>query len=159
MIFVVLGTQKNQFNRFLNMVEELVKSGDIKEPVVAQIGYTRFETDLFKCFSMVNEEEFQNYVSDASVIITHSGSGALFSALKKGKKIIAVARLKKYGEMIDDHQTELVKKLSEEGYILDGTYSLKDAWDKLPNFTPRKYDFSNTIGEVIANWIDNDLIK
>ncbi len=159
MVFVVLGTQKNQFNRFLTMVEELVKSGEIKEPVVAQIGYTKFETDLFKCFSMVSEEEFQKYVSEASVIITHSGSGALFSAIKKGKKIIAVARLKKYREMIDDHQTELVKKLSEEGYILDGTYSLKDAWDKLQNFTPRKFDFSNTIGEVIANWIDNDLIK
>ena len=158
MVFVVLGTQKNQFTRFLDMVEELVKSGEIKEPVVAQIGYTEYKTDLFKCFSMVNEEEFQRYVSEASVIITHSGSGALFSAIKKGKKIIAVARLKKYGEMIDDHQTELVKKLSEEGYILDGTYSLKDAWNMLSSFTPRKYDFSNTIGEVIANWIDNDLI-
>jgi len=159
MVFVVLGTQKNQFTRFLDMVEELVKSGEIKEPVVAQIGYTEFKTDSFKCFSMVSEEEFQRYVSEASVIITHSGSGALFSAIKKGKKIIAVARLMKYGEMVDDHQTELVKKLSEEGYILDGTYSLKEAWNKLSDFTPRKYDFSNTIGEVIANWIDNDLIK
>lgn len=158
MVFVVLGTQKNQFSRFLTMVEELVKSGSIKEPVVAQIGYTKFETTLFKCFSMVSEDEFQKCVSEASVVITHSGSGALFSAIKKGKKIIAVARLKKYGEMIDDHQTELVKKLTEEGYILDGTYSLKEAWEKIPGFTPRKYDFSNTIGDVIANWIDNDLI-
>lgn len=159
MVFVVLGTQKNQFTRFLDMVEELVKSGEIKEPVVAQIGYTEFKTDSFKCFSLVSEEEFQRYVSEASAIITHSGSGALFSAIKKGKKIIAVARLKKYKEMVDDHQTELVKKLTEEGYILDGTYSLKDAWAKLDGFTPRRYDFSNTIGETIATWIDNDLIK
>lgn len=159
MVFVILGTQKNQFTRFLSMVEELVKSGDITEPVVAQIGYTKFETKLFKCFSVVSEEEFQKYVSESSVVITHSGSGALFSAIKKGKKIIAVARLKKYGEMIDDHQTELVKKLTEEGYILDGTYSLKDVWNKLPDFTPRKYDFTNTISEVISNWIDNDLLK
>ena len=158
MIFVILGTQKNQFTRMLSMVEELVSEGDVKEPVVAQIGYTDFKTDKFQCFSMVNEEEFQKYVSEASVIITHSGSGALFSAIKKGKKIIAVARLKKYDEMVDDHQTELVKKLTEEGYILDGTYSLKDAWEKLANFTPRAYDFKNTIGETISNWIDNDLI-
>jgi UDP-N-acetylglucosamine transferase subunit ALG13 len=81
----------------------------------------------------------------------------LFSAIKRQKKIIAVARLQKYGEMVDDHQTELVKKLTEEGYILDGTYSLKEAWDKLENFKPRQYDFHNTIGETIANWIDNDL--
>lgn len=159
MVFVILGTQKNQFTRMLTMVEELVTKGMIKEPVVAQIGYTNFQTDKFKCFSMVSEEDFQNYVSEASVIITHSGSGALFSAIKKGKKIIAVARLKKYSEMVDDHQTELVKKLTEEGYILDGTYSLMDAWEKLDGFQPRQYDFSNTIGDTIANWIDNDLIK
>ena len=159
MVFVVLGTQKNQFPRFLNMVEELVKSGAVKEPVVAQIGYTKYETNSFECFSMVNEEEFQKYVSEASVVITHSGSGALFSAIKKGKKIIAVARLAKYGEMVDDHQTELVTKRTEEGYILDGTDSLQEAWGKLSGFSPRKYDFTNTIGEVIANWIDNDLIK
>jgi len=159
MVFVVLGTQKNQFTRMLTMVEELVISGEIKEPVVAQIGYTDFQTDRFKCFSMVNETEFQNYISEASVVITHSGSGALFSAIKKGKKIIAVARLKKYNEMVDDHQTELVKKLSEDGYILDGTLSLKDAWGKLNGFQPRQYDFCNTIVETIANWIDEDLIK
>ncbi len=158
MIFVVLGTQKNQFARMLKMVEDLIKSRDIKEEVIAQIGYTVFQTDLFRCFSMVSEENFQKYVADASAIITHSGSGALFSAIKRGKKIIAVARLQKYGEMIDDHQTELVGKLSEEGYILDGTYSIIEAWDKMKVFIPRKFDFSNTISEAIANWIDNDLI-
>ena len=55
MIFVILGTQKNQFTRMLSMVEELVSEGDVKEPVVAQIGYTDFKTDKFQCFSMVNE--------------------------------------------------------------------------------------------------------
>ena len=159
MVFVILGTQKNQFARMLSMVEELIASGTINEPVVAQIGYTNFQTEKFKCFSIVNETDFQQYVAKASVIITHSGSGALFSAIKKQKKIIAVARLKKYGEMVDDHQTELVKKLTQEGYILDGTHSLKEAWDKLNNFQPRQYDFSNTIVEKIAEWIDNDLIK
>lgn len=156
MIFVILGTQKNQFPRMLKMVDELVVNGDVKERVIAQIGYTDYKTENFQCFTMVNEEEFQQYVADASVIITHSGSGALFSAIKKQKKIIAVARLQKYGEMVDDHQTELVNKLTEEGYILDGTYSLKEAWDKLGNFKPRQYDFHNTIGETIAKWIDNN---
>lgn len=159
MIFVVLGTQKNQFVRMLEMVEELVKSGAVNEPVIAQIGYTKYETKNFQCFKMVDESDFQKYVSEASVIITHSGSGALFSAIKHGKKIIAVARLKEYDEMIDDHQTELVRKLTEEGYILDGTRSIVEAWKKLPDFKPRPFDFSNTIVDVISNWINNDLIK
>lgn len=158
MIFVILGTQKNQFTRMLTMVDELIETGMISEPVIAQIGYTSYTAKHFECFSMVPEEDFQKYVEESSAIITHSGSGALFSAIKKGKKIIAVARLKKYGEMVDDHQTELVKKLAEEGYILDGTHSIIEAWKKIDKFVPRKHDFTNNIGEVIANWIDNDLI-
>lgn len=159
MVFVVLGTQKNQFTRMLEMVDDLVKAGAVNEPVIAQIGYTEYETKNFQCFRMVDEADFQKYISEASVVISHSGSGALFSAIKQGKKIIAVARLKEYGEMIDDHQTELVRKLTEEGYILDGTRSILEAWGKLPGFNPRPFDFTNTIVGVISNWIDNNLIK
>ena len=148
MVFVVLGTQKNQFTRMLEMVDDLVKAGAVNEPVIAQIGYTEYETKNFQCFRMVDEADFQKYISEASVVISHSGSGALFSAIKQGKKIIAVARLKEYGEMID-----------EEGYILDGTRSILEAWGKLPGFNPRPFDFTNTIVGVISNWIDNNLIK
>lgn len=155
MIFVILGTQKNQFTRFLTIVEDLVKKGIVTEKIIAQIGYTDFTTDHFECIKMVDENKFQQLVEEASVIITHSGSGALFSAIKKGKKIIAVARLAKFGEMIDDHQTELVRKLTEEGYILDGTYSLEDAWKKIPSFNPRPFDFTNTICEAIEQYIEN----
>ncbi len=157
MIFVVLGTQKNQFQRLLCMVEDLISSGLVNEPIIAQIGYTEYESKNFQTFKMVDESMFQQYVSEASVIITHSGSGALFSAIKKGKKIIAVARLSEYGEMIDDHQVELVRKLTEEGYILNGTYSIKDAWIKMQDFTPRSFDFSNTIVDVLRNCIDKGI--
>lgn len=43
--------------------------------------------------------------------------------------------------MLNDHQTEIVRKLSQEGYILDGTYSIVDAWEKLDGFIPRENDF------------------
>lgn len=59
--------------------------------------------------------------------------------------------------MVDDHQTELAKKLSEEGYIIDGTYSLVDAWSKLQDFTPRANDFQCTIVDelrlVLKEWM------
>ena len=91
------------------------------------------------------ETEFKEYIAKADVVISHAGSGALFSAIQKGKKCIAVARLAKYNEMLNDHQTELVRKLSEDGYILDGTYSIIDAWKKLDSFVPRKCDFECNI--------------
>lgn len=156
MIFVTLGTQQIPFTRIMQMLDELIVQENVKDEVVVQAGYTDYETKNFKCVKFLKEEEFQQYIAKATIIITHAGSGALFSSIKSGKKVIAVARLCKYGEMIDDHQTELTRKLAEEGYILDGTNSLVDAWKKIESFIPRKNDFVCTIPQVLENIFSNN---
>ena len=57
--------------------------------------------------------------------------------------------------MINDHQTEIVCKLSSEGYILDGTYDLKTAWKKVSTFTPRINDFHCEIGDRIKQLLSS----
>ena len=156
MIFVTLGTQQISFTRIMQMLDELIVQENVKDEVVVQAGYTDYETKNFKCVKFLKEEEFQQYIAKATIIITHAGSGALFSSIKSGKKVIAVARLCKYGDMIDDHQTELTRKLAEEGYILDGTNSLVDAWKKIGSFIPRKNDFVCTIPQVLENIFSNN---
>ena len=136
MIFVILGTQRIPFVRLLKSVDSLIESQIIYDEVIAQSGHTEYDARNFRCVPFLSEEEFQDYIDKASVIITHSGSGSIFSALKKKKKVIAVARLKENGEMQDNHQTELVYKLSKEGMILDGSDSLEAAWNKLKTFEP-----------------------
>ena len=142
MVFITLGTQGNQFPRCLQMVEELISTLHPKHEFIAQLGNTHYSSKTIKCLDYVSESEFKKYISNADIIISHAGSGALFSAIQNGKKCIAVARLKKYNEMLNDHQTELVRKLTEEGYILDGTYSIIDPWKNIDNFIPRKNDFT-----------------
>lgn len=154
MVFITLGTQGNQFPRCLEMVEQLIKEVNPTHEFVAQLGNTKYTSDKIKCFEYVSENEFKELIRKADVVITHAGSGALFSAIKQGKKAIAVARLKKYNEMLNDHQTELVTKLSQEGYILDGTYSIVDAWKKLESFNPRPCDFECTLQQEISALID-----
>lgn len=153
MIFVTLGTQGRGFNRLLKMVEDLIREYKLKD-VIAQVGYTHYHSDFIKCVSFIPYDEYEHYMSEAEVIITHAGTGAIFSSLKKGKKVIAVARLKKYGEMVNDHQTEIVKKLSKEGYLIDGTDSIIEAWKKLQSFTPRDCDFKCTLPEEVGKQID-----
>lgn len=157
MIFVTLGTQAMDFTRCLKMLDEMIEHYGITEEVVVQIGNSNYESKNFKVLSFLPEETFNKYIEEASVVITHAGSGAIFNAIKKGKKTIVVARLKKYHEMVDDHQTELTRKLSEEGYIIDGTYSLVDAWAKLQGFIPRPNDFQCTMVEelrkIIGEWM------
>lgn len=156
MIYVTLGTQANDFSRCMKMVEELVVEANIKDKVVAQTGYTTYHPDSVECFDFVSENKYQELMENADIIISHAGTGALFSSIKKGKKVIAVARLTKYGEMVNDHQTEIVRKLSGEGYILDGTYDLKSAWKKVSSFTPKKNDFhceiGNRIKQLLSSW-------
>ena len=153
MIFVTVGTQPNGFLRCLKEVEKLIETFNITEDVIAQIGNTDFETDKFKTIRFTSENEFKEYIQNASVVITHAGSGAIFNSIKAGKKAIAMARLHDFNEMADNHQTELVKKLSEGGYIIDGTYSLIDAWPKLETFVPRHNDFECNIVPTLDNWI------
>ena len=137
------------------MIENLINDKKIDEPVIAQTGYTQYKPKGIKCVPFVTEEEYQRYISEARIIISHAGTGAIFSSIAKGKTVIAIARLSKYGEMVNDHQTEIVKKLSEGGYILDGTYSIMNAWKQLDTFIPRPCDFECTLPQEIEKLIDN----
>lgn len=154
MVFISLGTQGNQFPRFLEMVDRLIEELHPNHEFIAQTGYTKYESDKIQLKPFLSEVEFKEYIAKADVVITHAGSGALFSAIKQGKKIIAVARLKQYNEMVNDHQTELVRKLSEDGYILDGTYSIIEAWKRIESFTPRRCDFSCSLPQEIRKVLD-----
>lgn len=153
MIFVTLGTQAKDFSRLLKMVEELAKVHNIGE-IIAQVGYTKYHPQGMTVYSFIPSEQYEQFVGKADVIITHAGTGAIFSALKRQKKVIAVARLKRNGEMIDDHQTEIVKKLSSEGYILDGTNSIISCWEQLNTFTPQPFDLVCTLPQAIGKQID-----
>ena len=153
MIFVTLGTQAKDFSRLMKMVEDLVRDYGLKD-VIAQTGHTKYIPQNVKCIPFVSVDQYEEYISNADVVISHAGTGALFSSIKKGKKVIAVARLAKYGEMVNDHQTEIVHKLAGEGYILDGTNSVIDAWKQLDTFTPRPCDFECTLPQEIGKLID-----
>lgn len=154
MVFITLGTQGNQFPRCLQMVEELIDTLHPEHEFIAQLGNTKYTSDKIKILEYVSETEFKELIGKADIVITHAGSGALFSAIKQGKKAIGVARLHKYHEMGNDHQTELVTKLTKEGYILDGTNSIIEAWKRLDGFTPRACDFKCTLPQEIQKIVD-----
>ena len=104
MIFITLGSQKFQFNRLLKAVDKIGADEDI----FAQIGYSDYKPQHYKYKEFLDRDEFENMMSKADIVITHGGTGAIIEAVKKGKKVIAVPRLKKYGEHVDDHQIQLI---------------------------------------------------
>ena len=117
MIFVTLGSQKFQFNRLLKVMDELIKKNLISEEVFAQIGYSDYIPKNYKYKDFLDREEFSKQMSEADIVITHGGTGAIIGAVKKGKKVIAVPRLAKYEEHVDNHQKEIVKQFEDMNFI------------------------------------------
>ena len=107
MIFITLGSQKFQFNRLLKAIDKLIEQGKIKEEVFAQIGYSDYQPINYNYKQFLDRDEFASMEGRADIVITHGGTGAIIGAVKKGKKVIAVPRLAKYGEHVDDHQKNL----------------------------------------------------
>ena len=158
MILVLLGTQNNSFHRLLEEIDNLIQKGIIKEEVVVQAGYTKYETSNMKQFDLIDSEEFEELQKKARIIITHGGVGSIISSIKKGKKVIAVPRLHEYGEHVNNHQKQIVELFKEKGYII-GISDVKDlekALLEVEKFKPVKFQQKNEkMLKLIENFIDS----
>ena len=114
MVFVSVGTQKQQFLRIFNMVEnsEVLKDDEI----VAQTGNTKFSSKKIKMIKSIDTSKFNEYIKKADFVICHGGVGTIFNALENNKRVLVVPRLGKYNEHINDHQLEVAGELEKEGY-------------------------------------------
>lgn len=158
MILVLLGTQHNDFHRLLEEIEKNIKKGNIKEEVIVQAGFTKYKSENMKIFNMVPKSELEKLVDKADLIITHAGVGSIEMSLEKNKKVIAVPRLKKYGEHVNDHQKEIAQEFSKKGWIIgiDDVKFLGEAIEKSKNFIPIKYlvNRDNQMIKIIKTFID-----
>ena len=142
MILVLLGTQNNSFHRLLEKMDELIEKKVIDEKVLVQSGYTKYESKNMRVFDIIPQEELERNQEQADLIITHGGVGSIISSIKKEKKVIAVPRLHKYHEHVNDHQKQIVEAFDRKGYII-GVNSIKElekAIIKAQDFIPLKYD-------------------
>lgn len=158
MILVTLGTQDKSFERLLVALEAQIKKGNIKEEVIVQAGYTKYDSKNMKIFDLISTDEFEELMDKCDLLITHGGVGSIVSGLKKNKKIIAVPRLKKYMEHTNDHQLEIINEFVNEGYILGVTNlsELAKVLKKVKKFKPKKFSSNtkNVVG-IIENYIDS----
>ncbi len=145
MIFVTLGTQDKSFSRLLKAIDKEIEKGTIKDKVVVQAGLTKYKSKNMEIFDLIPADKFDQYIEKSDLVITHGGAGSILTALKKNKKVIAAARLSKYKEHTNDHQIQIVKEFSDEGYILElnDFNKLGKLIEKSKKFKPKKF-MSNT---------------
>ena len=145
MIFVTLGTQDKSFSRLLKAIDKEIEKGTIKDKVVVQAGLTKYKSKNMEIFDLIPADKFDQYIEKSDLVITHGGAGSILTALKKNKKVSAAARLSKYKEHTNDHQIQIVKEFSDEGYILElnDFNKLGKLIEKSKKFKPKKF-MSNT---------------
>ena len=157
MILVTLGTQDKSFNRLLDAIQKEIDNGNIKDKIVVQAGTTKYVSKDMEIFDLIDRDKFNELMSECDLLITHGGVGSILTGLKNNKKVIAVPRLAKYNEHINDHQKQIIEKFSEAGYILgvENLEKLSDTLKKVKTFKPKKY-ISNTDNmiKIIENYID-----
>lgn len=104
-------------------------------------GFTKYRSENMKIFDLIPSDQYKDYVDRADLIITHGGAGSIIQSIRLGKKVIAVPRLQKYSEHVNDHQLEIVKAFKNKGYIIgiNDVSELKEALLNVDSFKPIEF--------------------
>ena len=133
MIFVTVGTTK--FEALVKKIDEIAT--ELNEKIIMQIGKGKYIPKNCEYFTF--KKEISEYQQKADLIITHGGAGTLFELLTlKNKRIIGVNNT----QLIDEHQSDLLKKLAAEKHIIwcSNLNTIKKDVLKSRTFKFKKYD-------------------
>jgi UDP-N-acetylglucosamine transferase subunit ALG13 len=158
MILVLLGTFPIPFPRPLLAIDELCASGRITEEVIVQNGHTQVDCPHLTLRPFIDPDELLALYDQARLIISHAGTGSLIKGVKLGKPVIAIPRLQKLGEHIDDHQVEILREFTNRGYVLPWSEDtpLAALLDRVKDFVPKPYTSEKQqIVNYLTDYIDS----
>lgn len=158
MIFVVLGSQKFQFNRLLKSLDIAVENGLITDSIFAQTGSSDYEPRNYEYSNFLDRDEYKNKLSQSDVVICHGGTGVIVGAVKNNKKVIAIARLSRYNEHVDDHQLQIINQFAQANMIsyVDEPDEIPGKLEEIKNITFEKYvSNQKTINNYLKEYIDS----
>lgn len=118
MIFVTVGSRNYPFDRLFKKLDELVLKGIIEDEIFAQIGTSNYKPTQFQYTEFLSQEEFLSKILESKFVISHGASGSIMKALNARKQVIAVTRLEKYGEHINDHQIQNNEAFGLNKYVV-----------------------------------------
>lgn len=157
MIFVTVGSRNYPFDRLFKKLDELYEHGVLTDTMFAQTGTSTYQPKHFEYKNFISQEEFLDKINEADIVVSHGASGSIMKALNAGKKVIAVTRLEKYGEHINDHQIQNNEAFSSNGYVLMSDLELTDLGDcfkKIYSGTDQLASWENKDPMAIVNIID-----
>ena len=88
----------------------------------------------------MEKKKFDEILINASGVIAHAGIGIIQTSLDNNKPLLVMPRLRKYHEVVHDHQVGIAKKFEEHGYILVAykEQELSEKIQAMKDFIPKK---------------------
>ena len=117
MIFVTVGTEKYPFDRLIRAIDEAAARLP-GEPVLVQAGQSRFVPQACRWERAYPYAEMEGYIAQARVVVAHAGVGSILLCLRHGKIPVVMARLRAFGEHVDDHQLQIAERMARMGCVL-----------------------------------------
>lgn len=157
MIFVTVGSRNYPFDRLFKKLDELYEKGVLQDEMFAQTGTSTYRPKHYQYKDYISQEEFLQKITEANIVVSHGASGSIMKALNAEKKVIAVTRLEKYGEHINDHQIQNNTAFGSNGYVLvadDELTNLDECFRKIYDGTDGLIPWENKDPMAIVNLID-----
>lgn len=150
MIFVTVGTHEQQFNRLVSAADKLAD----KESVFIQSGYSDFDIKRADYERFISADKMKRLIETSEIVITHGGPGSIMAVLETGKVPVAVPRLARFKEHVNDHQLQFCKKLALEGkcILVTEVEKLPEAIDEARKISR---DLSAEIKENRSRFVEN----
>lgn len=159
MIFITVGSQKFPFDRLIKAMDELTAQRGIKD-VFAQTGSSGYIPLHMQNSAYLDKHLFDEKIKNCDILVTHAAAGVMISGMRYRKKIIAIPRLEKYREHVDNHQTELAQALAHKNHLLyiEDTSKLPAALDVIytHKFDIYKPDPQSTVS-IITDFIEKNI--
>lgn len=117
MIFLTVGTEY-PFDRLVRAVDEAIPHLPVEEAVFGQIGPSRIRPHNMEYMVKLDKLEYERKMLESRAVISHAGMGTIMLALKLRKPLLVMPRLRKFGEIVNNHQITTARHFGQLGYFI-----------------------------------------
>jgi len=153
-VLVVVGTFRDGMDRLLQLID-----GASPLPgsplVICQIGHSKYVPHTAEWYRWKANQDFQDDISEADLIITHDGSNTIALALEAAKPVVVVPRAT--FELDYESNAELANELSRRAWVKLATTAegLREAVARTTDVSP-EWDFQ---GLPMASCVAEEIAK
>lgn len=110
---VTVGTDHHPFDRLIGWINDwLGQHQALASEFFVQSGSARLRPACAGA-TFLQAGQLDRLLDGADVIICHGGPGSIADAWQRGRMPIVVPRLRRLGEVVDDHQVDFCRKLAD----------------------------------------------